>query len=88
MIAGFPAQKMVFLPKGAPQEAIDAYTDAFNALLAREDFGALSGATLGIYPQMTDPAARSTLKLGTEVKASAKDYVQAGLDERYGVELK
>ncbi|WP_236545369.1 hypothetical protein [Tropicimonas marinistellae] len=87
MIAGFPAQKMVFLPNGAPQEAIDTYTVAFDAVLAREDFAELSEATLGIYPQMTGEAARKTLTLGTVVNDDAKAFVQNWLKERYGVEL-
>lgn len=87
MIAGFPAQKMVFLPKGADQAAIDTYTDAFNAVLARADFPEISAARLGIYPQMTGAMAKSTLTLGTQVDPSAKAFVTNWLKERYGVEL-
>lgn len=87
-IAGFPAQKMVFLPKGAPDAAIKTYDAAFKAVLARSDFPKLSEARLGIYPQMTGAQAVATLKLGTQVPASAKAYVQNWLAERYGVKLK
>jgi hypothetical protein len=87
-IAGFPAQKMVFLPKGAPQEAIDTYTEAFNKVLARPDFAEISEARLGVYPQMTGKQAVATLKLGTVVDPKAKAYVQNWLMERYGVSLK
>jgi len=86
-IAGFPAQKMVFLPKGAPQAAIDTYTKAFNAVLARDDFAKISAARLGVYPQMTGEQATATLKLGTEVDAEAKAFVQNWLKERFGVSL-
>lgn len=88
MIAGFPAQKMIFLPQGATDEAIAAYTDALNAVLARDDFAELSAATLGVYPQMTGAAAETTLKLGTMVPAEAKAYVVNWLEEDYGVSLK
>jgi len=87
-IAGFPAQKMVFLPKGAPQAAIDTYTAAFNKVLARDDFAEISRARLGVYPQMTGDQAKATLTLGTEVNADAKAFVQNWLEERYGVSLK
>ena len=50
MIAGFPAQKMIFLPNGAPDTAIATYTDALNAVLARDDFAEISRARLGVYP--------------------------------------
>lgn len=87
MIAGFPAQKMIFLPQGASQEAIDTYTAALNAVIARPDFAELSGKRLGIYPQMTGEMAQSTLKLGTEVNDSAKTFVKTWLNERYGISL-
>ncbi|MCG6902383.1 MAG: tricarboxylate transporter [Rhodobacter sp.] len=86
-IAGFPAQKMVFLPNGADQAAIDTYTEAFNTVMARADFAELSAATLGDYPQMTGQPAKITLKLGTEVNSEAKAFVTNWLKERYGVEL-
>ncbi len=86
-IAGFPAQKMVFLPKGASQEAIDTFTKAFNDVLARGDFAEISKARLGIYPQMTGDQATATLKLGTKVNDEAKAFVKNWLKERYGVSL-
>ncbi len=86
-IAGFPAQKMVFLPKGAPQAAIATFEKAFNDVLARKDFPELSKARLGIYPQMTGDQATATLKLGTQVPPDAKAFVQNWLSERYGVKL-
>lgn len=87
-IAGFPAQKMVFLPNGAPDEAIATYSAAFDAVKARADFSEISGARLGKYPQMTGDKAQSALKSGTEVPQAAKDFVVGWLQERYGVSLK
>ena len=86
-IAGFHAQKMVFLPQGATQEALDTYQKAFEAVLARPDFKKLSEARLGIYPQLTGKQAEATLKLGTQVSPKAKAFVKNWLDERYGVKL-
>lgn len=85
--AGFPAQKMVFLPAGAPQEAIDTYSTAFEAVKARADFAEISKARLGVYPQMTGPAAQTALASATEVPQGAKDFVINWLSERYGVVL-
>lgn len=87
-IAGFPAQKMVFLPNGAPDEAIATYTKAFNDVIARSDFPALSAKRLGLYPQMTGGAAKATLKLGTDVPSAPKAFVKNWLNERYGLSLK
>jgi hypothetical protein len=85
--AGFPAQKMVFLPAGAPQAAIDTYTAAFEQVKARADFAEISAARLGVYPQMTGPAAQVALESGTAVPQEAKDFVVNWLSERYGVVL-
>lgn len=87
-ISGFPAQKMVFLPKGAPVDAIATYTKAFQAVHARPDFAEISAVRLGKYPQMTGDMAAATLKKGTNVPAEAKAFVVNWLKERFNVTLK
>ncbi|APX13884.1 tricarboxylate transporter [Tateyamaria omphalii] len=86
-IAGFPAQKMVFLPNGASADAIATYTQAFEAVKARADFGDISSKRLGKYPQMTGAEAQGALESGTNVPQEAKDFVVGWLEERYGVTL-
>ncbi|NNJ69038.1 MAG: tricarboxylate transporter [Boseongicola sp.] len=86
-VAGFPAQKMVFLPAGAPDNAIATYTDAFAAIQERADFAEISEARLGVYPQLTGAAAQTALESATVVPQEAKDFVINWLSERYGVVL-
>jgi hypothetical protein len=86
-VAGFPAQKMVFLPAGAPDNAIATFTEAFAAIQERDDFAEISAARLGLYPQMTGAAAQTALASATEVPAEARDFVINWLSERYGVVL-
>ena len=86
-IAGFPAQKMVFLAAGAPDEAIATFTEAFAAIQERDDFAEISRARLGVYPQMTGAAAQTALSSATDVPQGAKDFVINWLSERYGVVL-
>ena len=86
-IAGFPAQKMVFLPAGADDTAIATFTKAFDDVLARPDFPEISAARLGVYPQMTGAAATEALQLGTDVNDGAKAFVVNWLEEDYGVSL-
>ncbi|WP_157044749.1 tricarboxylate transporter [Roseobacter sp. GAI101] len=86
-IAGFPAQKMVFLPQGAPADAIATYTAAFEAVKARADFAEISGKRLGKYPQMTGKAAKTTMDSGTKVSPEAKAFIVNWLQEKYGVSL-
>lgn len=86
-IAGFPAQKMVFLPKTAPQEVVDGYEAAFKKILARDDFKKMAEKTLGNYPQMTGKAADKAKKLATSVPPAAKQFVIDWLKDDYDVTL-
>ncbi|MDO6728971.1 tricarboxylate transporter [Marinovum sp. 2_MG-2023] len=86
-IAGFPAQKMVFLPNGASDDAIATYTAAFEAVKARPDFAEISEARLGVYPQMTGAAANAALASATKVSPEAKAFIVNWLQEKYGVSL-
>ncbi|MEM8699605.1 MAG: tricarboxylate transporter [Pseudomonadota bacterium] len=86
-VAGFPAQKMVFLPAGASEDAIATYTAAFEAVKARADFAEISKGRLGVYPQMTGAQAQGALAKGTDVPDGAKTFVVDWLRDRYGVSL-
>ena len=86
-VAGFPAQKMVFLPAGASADAIVTYTDAFEKVKARADFAEISAGRLGVYPQMTGSEATGAMDSATKVSDGAKDFVTNWLSERYGVTL-
>ncbi|MEM8751145.1 MAG: tricarboxylate transporter [Pseudomonadota bacterium] len=87
-IAGFPAQKMVFLPNGTDKEIVDTFSAAFETVKARGDFAEISSKRLGKYPQMTGEKAKSALAQATVVPDSAKAFVGNWLKEDYGVELK
>ena len=86
-VAGFPAQKMVFLPNGTSQDIINTYSNAFKAVTERPDFAEISKKRLGVYPQSTGDAARAKLVQGTVVADSAKNWIKSWLKDRYGVEL-
>ena len=86
-IAGFPAQKMVFLPGSASDELVATYEKAFNDVIARADFAELSQKTLGVYPQMTGSAAGAAYNLATKVDPAARQFVIDWLQERYNVTL-
>lgn len=87
-VAGFPAQKMVFLPNGASDDAVATFTKAFDAVKARADFGDISKARLGVYPQMTGGEASGAMSSATSVPSEAKAFVVDWLKDRYGVSLK
>ena len=86
-IAGFPAQKLLFLPKGASPDAVETYTKALQSILDRPDFAEISLNHLGKYPQMTGEAAQKALTSVFSVPEEAKAFVVSWLEERYGVKL-
>lgn len=86
--AGYPANKMLFLPGNASDEMVEAYTKAFNEIIARDDFKARSRAALGADPQLTGNGAKAVFRLGTQADPKAREYVITWLKGRYGVSLK
>lgn len=87
-VAGFPVQKLAFLPAGTPQDVIDTYTKAFEDVVARADFAEISSKRVGKYPVFTGEGAQSALGTATQVPEAAKTYVTDWLQEAYGVSLK
>ncbi len=86
-VAGFPVQKLAFLPAGTPQSVIDTYVAAFKAVRARPDFAKISAKRVGKYPMFVGAEAQKALKTGTTVSPAAKRFVKAWLKDRYGVKL-
>ena len=86
-IAGFPAQKMIFLPASADQAVVDTYTKALNDIKARADFASLSEKTLGLYPQLTGAGAEKAKAAATQVTPEAKQWVLDWLKEDFNVTL-
>ena len=86
-VAGFPVQKLAFLPGDTPQEVVDTYTAAFKAVTERPDFAEISAKRVGKYPVFVGDAAKASLQTATNVNPEAKAFVLNWLKEDYGVEL-
>lgn len=85
--AGFPAQKMVFLPKDTPQEIVDAYQAAVEAMKQDPDYQANKTAVLGTYEQVTGKAAQALFNKGTTISPELRKQVVDMLSADYGVKL-
>ena len=85
--AGFPAQKMVFLPKGTPQEIVDAYQAAVEAMKRDPEYQATKEAVLGAYEQVTGKAADALFQRGTTITPELRQQVVGMLAAEYGVKL-
>lgn len=86
-ISGYPSQKIAFLPKGTPQEVIDTYVAAFEAVRARPDFEEISSNQVGEYPMFVGAGAERATDEATTVSPDAKAYVIDWLKESYGVTI-
>ena len=87
-VAGFPSQKIAFLPRGTPSRYVDVYTKAFAAVRARQDFKRISAARVGKYPMFVGEEAEIALENATTVSPRAKTFVLDWLEKDYGVTLK
>lgn len=86
-IAGFPAQKMIFLPNGSSDEMVQAYRDAAAAAVETDGFKKDRRATLGDYNQIIGEPAETILRQAINVPADARAWVQDWLTENYNVQF-
>ncbi|MGI9258950.1 MAG: Bug family tripartite tricarboxylate transporter substrate binding protein [Gammaproteobacteria bacterium] len=85
--AGFPAQKLFVVPRETPDEIVNAYADAVNAMKRDADYIARKPAALGVYEQVTGAAAQRIYELATDVPQSARDWVRQWLMDEFRVNL-
>lgn len=85
--AGFPAQKMVFLPKDTPDDIVATYQAAFEAMKADPDYEKDSVSVLGTYPQVTGKLAQALFEKGTTIAPELRAQVAKMLAADYGVKL-
>ncbi|QJD72070.1 tricarboxylate transporter [Marinobacterium sp. LSUCC0821] len=86
-ISGFAVQKLAFLPAGTPQDVIDTYSKAFDAVRKHPDFAKLAAKHVGKYDVFVGKGAEKALKNATSAPKSAKQNVKAWLKNDYGVDL-
>ena len=85
--AGFPAQKMLFLPGGTPPDIVDAYRDAAARAVAAPGFAEKARIVLGNYPQMVGEAADQVKAQAITVPPKARKWIQDWLTRKYGVKF-
>jgi hypothetical protein len=85
--AGFPAQKMVFLPEGTSDEIVAAYQDAVVEMKDDPDYQSSKEAVLGTYEQVTGAAADTLFVKATQIAPELRASVVEMLEADYGVRL-
>ena len=85
--AGFAAQKMIFLPKGTPNDVVQAWRDAAAKTINAPGFSASAEKVLGTYPQKVGPDAELLVNTAVNVDPKAKDWVRNWLTDTYNVKF-
>lgn len=83
--AGFPAQKMAFLPKGTSADILETYTNAINKVITQKDFKEIKEKNLGLYEQVTGQRAKKLKELGTSVDKADKKWIKNWLKKKYNI---
>lgn len=87
IVAGYAAQKPMFLPKGTPKDIIDAYATAVEKAVKTPGFKEKAGDELGEYTQATGPAAQKMMEVALDISPQAKAWVKNWLTTKYNVKL-
>lgn len=85
LIAGFPAQKLMVLPKQTPKEIVEAYRKAFRDMRNDPAYKAGLENALGGYDQVTDAPAQALMREATSITPAARDWVRYHLTKNYNV---
>lgn len=85
--AGFPAQKLLVVPRETPDDIVMAYQDAVETMKQDPEYIDRKFAALGTYEQVTGRAAQTMYELATNVPVAARTWVRNWLKERFQVNL-
>ncbi|MCK2148769.1 MULTISPECIES: Bug family tripartite tricarboxylate transporter substrate binding protein [Marinobacter] len=84
-VAGFAAQKGIFLPNNTDPEVIEAWAKAVEDTVASQDFKNKAKAVLGSYPQAVQAKASKAFKVALDMDESDRAWVRDWLSTRYHV---
>jgi tripartite-type tricarboxylate transporter receptor subunit TctC len=87
VVAGYAAQKPIFLPKGTPKDIVDTYVQALDKVVKTPAFKEKAGDELGDYVQAVGPAAREAVKVALTIDPQAKAWVRDWLTRRFNVKF-
>ncbi len=85
LIAGFPAQKLLLLPKGTSDDIVETYRAAVRAMIKDPDYLAKRDTVIGEYEQVTDAAGEKLFQSGVTISPQARQWVREFLTKSYNV---
>ena len=87
LVAGFPAQKLLVLPKGTPDDIVETYREAVRKMRKDPEYLAKRDDLIGEYEQQTDKAGEALYNAGTHISPEARDWVRDFLAKNYNVKF-
>jgi tripartite-type tricarboxylate transporter receptor subunit TctC len=87
LISGFPAQKLLVLPKGTPKEIVQVYRAAVRRMKNDPEYREKRDTVIGEYEQLTDKAGEELYKEGTTISPEARQWVREFLTKTYHVQF-
>jgi tripartite-type tricarboxylate transporter receptor subunit TctC len=87
LIAGFPAQKLMLLPKGTPDDIVEAYRKAIRDMRKDPEYQAKRVAAIGDYEQETDKVGQALFDLAISITPEAKAWVRDFLATNHNVKF-
>jgi len=88
LIAGFPAQKLLLLPKGTPDDIVEAYRVGVRGMIKDPEYLAKRDQTIGEYEQVTDAPGEKLFQSGITISPEARNWVRDFLTKSYQVGFK
>ena len=84
-VASFPAQKMIVLPKGTPDNVVNAYNEAMEKVVSDPGFAEASKDQLGDYQQIVGAEADKIKTEATDFSPESRKWIQDWLRTNYQV---
>ncbi len=85
LIAGFPAQKLMLLPRDTPDDIVAAYRGVLRKMVKDPEYIATKDDQIGEYEQVTDAAGEELFRQATTISAPARAWVRDYLAKNYSV---
>ena len=87
LISGFPAQKLLVLPKGTSDEILEAFRAASRLLLKDPYYLENRDRVIGEYEQVTDAEADRLYKASSSITPEAREWVRNYLQNTHQVKF-
>ncbi|MDB5651299.1 MAG: tricarboxylate transporter [Hyphomicrobiales bacterium] len=85
LVAGFPGQKLLVLPKGTPDDIVEAYRNAVRQMVKDPEYIEKRDDLIGEYEELTDKPGEQLFKAATTISPEAREWVRNFLIKDYGV---